>query len=310
MDLDPRHLHDCVQRALAEDLGQQGDITARASVPSDRRGRARIRAKADGVLAGIAAAAACFAARDPDARVAPQRGDGDALAAGDVVLTVEGRAVALLEAERTALNFLQHLSGIATRTRAFVQAVAGTGAVILDTRKTAPGLRALQKLAVRAGGGHNHRHGLYDQVLLKSNHFALAAPRSFADVVRAAVAAAAATAAAAACDAVSGRRGDATGAQPVIAEARDVGEAVAAVEGGAGVVLLDNFAPGPALREAVQAVRGAAALAGRPVLVEASGGVRLENVRAFAECGVDRISVGALTHSVEALDLSMQVEPA
>jgi nicotinate-nucleotide pyrophosphorylase (carboxylating) len=193
----------------------------------------------------------------------------------------------VLVAERTALNFVQRLSGIATLTRSFVGAVAGTGAVILDTRKTTPGLRLLEKAAVVAGGGQNHRIGLYDQVLLKENHFGFARPLGYEDVVRRCV----------------GQQG-----APVVAEARTIAEAEAAVRGGAGVVLLDNFAPGEPLRQAVAAVQKAAAAMKRTVLTEASGGVDLPRVRAFAECGVDRISIGALTHSARAVDLSLLVE--
>lgn len=280
-------LRDLVDRALAEDLGKTGDVTSAAAVPAARRARGRVVCKAEGVLAGVTLAELCFLALDPEAVLVRQRDDGAALVPGDVVLTVEGSARALLAAERTALNFLQHLSGIATRTRALVRAVGSTGVRILDTRKTLPGLRALQKYAVRVGGGHNHRFGLHDQVLLKNNHFALAEPEPYESVVRRAVGASAA---------------------PLIAEARTLEEARAAVRGGADVVLLDNFAPGPALREAVATVRGEAARLRRTVEIEASGGVDLHNAAAFAACGVDRLSVGALTHSVQALDLSLRLE--
>jgi nicotinate-nucleotide pyrophosphorylase (carboxylating) len=243
-------LHDCVRRALAEDLGTEtlavdADVTCHLAVP---------------------------------------RRDGDLVTPGDPVLEVTGAAPAILAAERTALNFLQRLSGIATAVRAMVDAVAGTGAVVLDTRKTTPGLRWLEKRAVVAGGGKNHRFGLFDQVLLKENHFALARPTPYEDVVRRCVA---------------GQ------SKPVVAEARTEAEAVAAVRGGAAVVLLDNFAPGPELRRAVAAVRSAAA--GRAVAIEASGGITPGNARAFAECGVDRLSAGSITHSAPALDLSLLV---
>ncbi|MGE3175667.1 MAG: carboxylating nicotinate-nucleotide diphosphorylase [Planctomycetota bacterium] len=285
-------LDDCVRRALVEDLGQAEfdvgcDLTSRLAVPAQRRGRATIRSKAAGVLAGLDCAVGAFQALDPDARIETLCADGAVVTPGDPVLTVESDMRALLAAERTALNFLQRLSGIATLTARFVAAVRGTGARILDTRKTTPGLRVLEKRAVRAGGGDNHRIGLFDQVLLKENHFACALPEGITAVVRRCV------------DAQVG---------PVIAEARTEAEAVAAVEGGAAVVLLDNFEPGPALTAAVQAVRAAAARRGSRVATEASGGVRLDNVRAFAECGVDRISIGALTHSAPALDLSLLVE--
>jgi nicotinate-nucleotide pyrophosphorylase (carboxylating) len=277
---------------LAEDLGGDDldvarDVTSRLSVPARRRGRARLLARSAGVIAGLMCAAEAFRSLDAHAVVSLRFRDGQAFARGDLILEVEGEMRALLAAERTALNFVQQLSGVATMTRAFVDAVAGTGARILDTRKTTPGLRSLEKAAVVAGGGHNHRMGLFDQVLLKENHFGFAAPRSYEETVRACV---------------REQR------QPVVAEARSVEEAVAAVRGGAAVVLLDNFAPGAPLREAVDAVRAAAKAAGRGVLTEASGGVSLVTVRAFAESGVDRISIGALTHSAPAADLSLLVE--
>jgi len=282
----------CVRAALAEDLGRadlsvDADVTSRLSVPAGVRGRARLFAKARGVLAGVDCAVAAFMLLDPAARVDVRLHDGAALQPGALVFEVAADMRALLAAERTALNFVQRLSGVATRTRAFVDAVAGTGARILDTRKTTPGLRLLEKAAVVAGGGHNHRIGLYDQVLLKENHFGFARPMAYGEVVR---------------RCVTGQRAS------VIAEARTVAEALAAVAGGAAVVLLDNFVPGAELRAAVAAVREAALAAGRTVEVEASGGVDLGTVRAFAESGVDRISIGGLTHSAPAVDLSLLVE--
>jgi nicotinate-nucleotide pyrophosphorylase (carboxylating) len=273
--------------ALAEDLGEAGDITSIVSVPEHAVARAVLLAKQDGVLAGVRLGLAVFRLCDPAVRCEVRRGDGDVVASGDEVLSLVGNARALLAAERTALNLMQRLSGIATRTRAFVDAIAGTDAKILDTRKTTPGLRAFEREAVRLGGGINHREGLYDRILLKENHFALAG-RPFRDVVAAAVGA---------------------GRGPVIAEATDVDEAVAAVEGGASVVLLDNFSVPAGLAEGVAAVRGHAERLGRTVAIEASGGVRLETVRAIAACGVDRISIGSLTHSYESLDLSLLLEP-
>lgn len=292
MDVHEASLRTCVRNALAEDLGRDdlsldADVTTRLAVPAGKRGRARLVAKAIGVLAGLSCAEMAFRLLDPSVSCELLRRDGDPLVPGDVVLHVEGDMRALLAAERTALNFVQRLSGVATSTRAFVAAVAGTSARILDTRKTTPGLRILEKAAVLAGGGCNHRIGLYDQVLLKENHFGFAAPRPYHEVVNACV--------------VGQDR-------PVVAEARTVAEAEAAVRGGASVVLLDNFEPGQPLREAVAAVRSAAASMGREVLTEASGGVNLKTVRAFAECGVDRISIGALTHSAPAADLSLLVE--
>ncbi len=287
MQLDLALVRECVRRALDEDLGAAGDVTTRLCVPEGARARARIVAKQAGVIAGLPVVEACL--RRADAAVSIQRhcAEGARVEPGVMVLTAEGVAAGLLAAERTALNFLQRLSGIATAARALVDAVGGSGLRVYDTRKTTPGLRALERYAVAAGGACNHRFGLFDQVLIKENHFALAGATAYGDVVRAAVAGSPA---------------------PVVAEARDAAEGVAAVEGGAAVVLLDNFAPGPSLREAVAAVRSAAARSGRAVEIEASGGVTADNATAFASCGVDRVSVGALTHSVRALDLSMLLE--
>ena len=283
---------ECVRRALAEDLGSfdlavANDITSALSVPATQRGRARLYARSVGVLAGSECAVASFRMLDPDCEIESVLEDGAAFAPGDDLMLVTGAMAALLAAERTALNFLQRLSGVATMTRQFVDSVAGTKAQILDTRKTTPGLRQLEKAAVVAGGGVNHRIGLFDQVLLKENHFGFAKPLSYEAVVR---------------NCCEGQE------RPVVAEARTVEEAVAAVRGGAAVVLLDNFEPGAPLRAAVAAVQDEAQSAGREVATEASGGVLLQTVRAFAESGVDRISVGALTHSAKAVDVSMVVE--
>ena len=286
---DPR---ECVRRALAEDLGSEelvvsDDITSSLSVAATQRGRARLYGKSSGILAGLDCAVASFELLDSDCEIEVLLRDGDAFAPGDDVLRVEGAMAALLVAERTALNFLQRLSAVATMTRRFVDLVGGTGAKILDTRKTTPGLRHLEKAAVLSGGGVNHRIGLFDQVLLKENHFGFARPLSYEEVVQRC------------CDGQE---------NPVVAEARTVEEAVAAVRGGAAVVLLDNFVPGAPLQAAVAAVHEASREVGREVATEASGGINIETVRAFAESGVDRISVGALTHSAPAVDLSMVVE--
>ena len=290
MDGDQAIVTECVRRALSEDLDSadadaDADVTSRLAVPTGLVAEARIHCKARGVLAGLDCAAAAFRALDPRCRLELRRRDGDPVVPGDVVLAVAGRMRALLAAERTALNFLQRLSGVATVTAAFVAAVQGTGARILDTRKTTPGLRLLEKRAVRAGGGHNHRFGLFDQVLLKENHFA------FAGAGHAALVASVKAAA------PSGMR--------ITAEARDLDEALAAADGGADVLLLDNFSVA-GLAETV------ARLEGHPrrgrFLIEASGGVNLATVSAIARSGVDRISVGALTHSAPALDLSMLID--
>jgi nicotinate-nucleotide pyrophosphorylase (carboxylating) len=242
-------------------------------------------AKATGRLSGVELAARVFALVDESVEVRLRCGDGASVRPADEVLTVTGPAASLLEAERTALNVLAHLSGVASLTSRFVAAVSGTRARIVDTRKTTPGMRALEKAAVLHGGGNNHRMGLYDEVLLKENHFALCDEdyRSLVSRVKA--------------EAPSGTR--------VIAEARDADEAWAVADGGADVLLLDNFTIAH-LAEAV------ARLAGHPrravFEIEASGSVTLDNVAAIAHTGVDRISVGALTHSAPALDLSMLID--
>lgn len=290
MNLAPAIVDDCVDRALREDLGETGDWTTSVAVAGAKRGRAEVIAKADGVIAGLPFAERVFLASDPEAHVEDVcGGDGASVRSGDVILRASGSAAALLVAERTALNFLQRLSGIATATAEFVAAVAGTGARILDTRKTTPTLRMAEKYAVAAGGGENHRIGLFDQILLKENHFAWAG-EPYEEVVRRAARAV----------------GDRPGA-PVIAEARDLDEACAAVRGGAGVVLLDNF-ESATLADAVAVVRRTASELGRDISIEASGGINLQTVRAYAEAGVDRISLGMITHSARSLDLSMLVQ--
>jgi nicotinate-nucleotide pyrophosphorylase (carboxylating) len=276
-----------LRAALAEDVGP-GDITSELLVPADARGVATIRAKASGVLAGVDVARAVFAVAPDGAGVGNGRHnaeieaaleDGAAVAPGDVVLVARGHARTLLVAERTALNFLIRLSGIATLTSRFVEAVAGTGASILDTRKTTPGWRYLEKAAVRAGGGENHRFALYDAVLVKENHLAFGADLKQALAARPA-------------------------GMMAIVEAESIDEYRLAAAAGADVVMLDEFTPGQVA--AVRAERGAAA---RPLL-EVSGGITLANVRAYAEAGVERISIGALTHSAPPLDLSMRLAPA
>lgn len=284
MNLCSETLESIVSRALEEDLGDAGDLTVAASVPAGAYGEAEIRSRQPGVLAGVEVARACF--RQLDAGAVFGSGDledGASLAADRLLMTVRGSAAALLSAERTALNFLQRMSGIATRTASFVGAVESCEVKVLDTRKTTPLLRHFEKYAVAVGGGVNHRVGLFDQILLKENHFSLS-NQSYQEVVEAAVAQSTA---------------------PVVAEAQTLEEGLAAVAGGAAIVLLDNFEPGPELRGAAEALRRAAADQGRSIEIEASGGVSLETVRSFSECGVDRISVGALTHSIEALDMSM-----
>lgn len=274
---------DAAARALKEDLGA-GDVTTQATVPEGAQARARIVQKEPGVVFGLAAVAEtmrqCGVGDVDNLVVEGQWRDG---VPAEVALA-SGPAAALLAAERTALNFLGHLSGIATLTARYVEAVAGTDARILDTRKTTPGLRALEKAAVAAGGGQNHRMGLYDAILIKENHIALAG--SVAKAIHAA---------------------RTTKAEmSVEIECRDVEEAAYALGAGADRLLLDNMEPGE-LREVVK-LRDAERGADGPPL-EASGGVNLETVRGIAETGVDFISVGALTHSAPVLDFSMLIEP-
>ncbi|MER3410050.1 MAG: nicotinate-nucleotide diphosphorylase (carboxylating) [Thermoleophilia bacterium] len=266
-----------VREALAEDLGS-GDVTSQGVIEAQSRCRAQIVAKEGGVICGLPAAEAVFRALDPEVDFRALVQDGDLVRASPAaVAEVEGPSRAVLAGERTALNLLCRLSGIATVTRRFVEAVEGTGAVILDTRKTTPGLRALEKYAVLCGGGRNHRFGLDDGILIKDNHIRLAGG------IRAAVE----------------RMRRAGTDLPIEVEAEDLDDVVEALEAGADAILLDNMSLDE-LRRAVALARGRAKL-------EASGGVSLDTVRAIAKTGVDFISVGALTHSAPALDLSLEV---
>jgi nicotinate-nucleotide pyrophosphorylase (carboxylating) len=264
-----------VEAALREDLGRAGDLTA-ALVDPDARLEAMIAARRPGRVAGLLCARLAFQTLDPDATVEPVAPDGTDVAAGGVVARVCGRARALLSAERVALNLLGRLCGVATLTRAYVEAVAGTGAVVVDTRKTTPGLRTLEKYAVRCGGGVNHRFGLDDAVLIKDNHVAACGG------VR---------------EALARARAVAGWLAPIEVEIDGLHQLDDALAGSPSVVMLDNFSL-PDLREAVRRVGGR-------VRLEASGGVTLETVRAIAETGVDGVSVGALTHSAPVLDLGL-----
>jgi nicotinate-nucleotide pyrophosphorylase (carboxylating) len=267
-----------IRAALTEDVGR-GDVTTRLTVPAGVRATGTVLAKQDGVLAGLALVARVFAVMGArEVRVEERAHDGDAFRTGTVLATVEGPAADLLVGERLALNLLQRLSGVATLTRRFVEAVAGTRARVIDTRKTTPGLRALEKYAVRLGGGHNHRGGLDDGILIKDNHITAAGG------VAAALAAA--------------RRGAPHGLRIEI-ECATIAQVDEALAHGAEAILLDNMTPAQ-LAEAVRHVAGRA-------LTEASGGVTLQSVRAIAETGVDLISVGALTHSAPAVDISMKI---
>ena len=266
-----------IRRALSEDIGS-GDVTTTSIVPSDAVAVARIIAKQDGVLSGLVVAQAVFLLLSGDMRFLNSTlSDGAHVVRGQTLLELTGPARAILSGERTALNFLARMSGIATLTREFVDAIAGTGAAILDTRKTAPGLRAIDKLAVKHGGGDNHRFGLYDMVLIKNNHIDYAGSLSRAvELARA-----------------SGEHN-----LELEIEARTIEEVQEALTLGVERILLDNMS----LDELRQAV---ALCAGRAKL-EASGNVGLDNVRAIAETGVDFISVGALTHSAKAFDVSLR----
>jgi nicotinate-nucleotide pyrophosphorylase (carboxylating) len=265
-----------VRAALAEDLGRAGDVTSQACVPAEARLRAVFTARKPGVIAGVACARLAIAELDPSADFKAVVEDGARVGAGEKLAWVDANARALLTAERVGLNLMGHLSGVATLTRAYVEAVEGTGAIIVDTRKTTPGLRALEKYAVRCGGGVNHRFGLDDAILIKDNH--IAACGSVGEAVRRA-------------------RAAAGHLMKVEVEIDGLGQLEEALKYGPDVVMLDNFS----LADLGEAVRRAA---GRAVL-EASGGVTLETVRAIAETGVDVVSVGALTHSASVLDIGL-----
>jgi nicotinate-nucleotide pyrophosphorylase (carboxylating) len=262
-----------IRALLAEDVGD-GDLTSEAVVPADARLDATLLLKQLGVVCGLEVAEAVFRELDPDVTFEPFAADGDLV--HGAVARVSGNARALLTGERTALNLLGRLSGIATLTRAYVNAVAGTGATILDTRKTTPGLRALEKLAVRAGGGTNHRFGLYDAILIKDNHLRLGG--GVAESVR---------------------RAKETGVK-VEVECETLDDVRAAIDAGADMILLDNMSS--------DELRAAVALVAKRVPLEASGGVTLDTVRTIAETGVDFISVGALTHGATSLDVGMDAE--
>jgi nicotinate-nucleotide pyrophosphorylase (carboxylating) len=276
--------HDLLRSFLAEDIGS-GDITTETTVSATQRARGELIAKAPLVLAGIELFAEVFRLLDLTTEVEIVSRDGEALTAGKIPARVKASARALLTGERVALNLLQRLSGVATLTRRFVRAVEGTGAEILDTRKTTPGLRTLEKYAVRVGGGKNHRKDLGEAVLIKENHIRLAGGVS---------------AALTAAQAAEGR------AAWIEIEVTNLDELRAALAHKPDVILLDNMNPS-VVRQAVNEVRKHSVP--KKIRTEASGGITLENVREFAEAGVDWISVGALTHSAPAVDLSFEIEP-
>jgi nicotinate-nucleotide pyrophosphorylase (carboxylating) len=273
-----------VELALEEDLGSTGDLTSQSVIPADLDGRAVLVARAPGVLAGLPAAEETFAQVDPGVALQLLSDDGRTVAPGDRLAVVSGRMRSILAGERVALNFLQRLSGVATLTARYVAEARDLPVRVLDTRKTTPGWRLLEKYAVRCGGGHNHRMGLHDGVLIKDNHLAALGTRR-PDAVG---------------EAVRLARGRHGGAVPVEIEVDTLEQLDAALSARPDMVLLDNMRP-EQLREAVR--RRNAAAPG--VLLEASGGVNLSTLRAIAETGVDRISVGALTHSAPALDIAL-----
>ena len=263
-----------IAATLAEDLGEGGDITSAAVIPAEARFAGVMDTREAIVVAGLGLAEGFFQAPDPQAVITPLAADGDYVPAGTDLMRIEGSARAMLTAERSALNTVQHLSGIATLTRQYVDAIAGTGATLLDTRKTIPGLRRLEKYATRVGGAQNHRMGLWDAAMIKDNHVAVAGGIAAA-VQRAVVA----------------------GIERIIVEVDSLDQIAPALDGGATHLLLDNMAP-DMLRQAV-------AMIGGRVPTEASGGVRLDTIRAIAETGVTYISVGRLTQSAPAADIGL-----
>lgn len=267
-----------VRDTLAEDLGGRGDVTSEAVIPEDARFAGVMAAREPIVAAGLPVAEAFFRALDPAVRVESAVEDGAAVPRGSALMRLEGKARALLTAERSALNTLQHLSGIATLTRRYVEAIAGTGATLLDTRKTLPGLRLLEKYATRTGGAENHRLGLWDAAMIKDNHVAVAG--DIAEAVR---------------------RAAGAGVARIIVEVDRIDQIEPALAAGATHLLLDNMDP-PTLREAV------ARVAGR-VPTEASGGVTLETIRAKAQTGVTYVSVGRITQSAPAADIGLDFAP-
>ncbi len=282
MDLDSGIIYAYAADMLKEDLGR-GDITTQATVRGGQRARGRFLAKQDFVLCGLELAEAVFATLDPQIQLESRVYDGEQIGSGTEFAIIEGPASVLLTGERTALNLMQRLSGVATLTRAFVERVAGTTAQIVDTRKTTPGLRLIEKYAVAIGGGRNHRFGLDDGVLIKDNHIAMAGGVKRAiEMARRAV----------------------PHLLKIEIEVANQAQLRDAVSTGADVIMLDNMQPDE-IRQSVQLIREHSP----GTIIEVSGGVNLETVRQLAECGVDLISVGAITHSATAVDISMKVVP-
>jgi nicotinate-nucleotide pyrophosphorylase (carboxylating) len=271
-----------INQALAEDLSRQ-DVTTKALIPENQMGKALTMVKGKGVIAGTDIAKKVFLKVDPKLEVNILISDGTEVKPGDVVAIIEGKTSSILKAERVALNFLQRLSGIASETAHYVQTVKGLPVYITDTRKTTPGLRTLEKYAVRVGGGKNHRMHLADGILIKDNHITVLHRRGLSIK-----------------EIVAKARQKAPPELKIEVEVKTPEEAIQAAEAGADIIMLDNMNLKD-MRRAVQQVKGKA-------LIEASGGITLENVRAVAETGVDRISIGALTHSPKALDISLELD--
>lgn len=275
-------IEDLIDRTLEEDM-PGGDITTEALIPSHARARALFMAKAKGILAGTEVARLVFLKIDPFLKFTSLISDGSPIKAGDILATVEGDVAGILKAERTALNFLQHFSGISTAVAQYVDAVKGLPVKILDTRKTIPGLRILEKYAVGMGGGENHRMSLTDMILIKDNHIAILS-RQGLDIP----------------EIVALARSKIAGGIKIEVETTNPGDALKAARAGADIIMLDNMS--------FQDMREAVRLINHLALVEASGGVNLNTVRQIAETGVDLISVGAITHSTKALDISLEIE--
>lgn len=269
--------------AITEDLGS-GDVTTEAVIDPALKGQAYISAKAKGILAGINVASNVFRRIDKELIFEALASDGQSILPGDRLATIKGRISSILKGERTALNFLQHLSGIATETSRYVNAVRGTGALITDTRKTTPGLRILEKYAVKTGGGKNHRYNLGDGVLIKDNHLSSLQYTGMGLY-----------------EAVNRARQNAPHTLKIEVEVETIEQAREALEAGADIIMLDNMSPDK-MRDVVSMVDGKA-------VIEASGGITLENVRAVADSGVNLISIGALTHSFKSLDISLELVP-
>jgi nicotinate-nucleotide pyrophosphorylase (carboxylating) len=271
-----------IDRALAEDISY-GDVTTEILIPENQQGKASIIAKARGTIAGVDIAKQVFLKVDPELKLDILTKDGTEAEPGHTVAKIEGKIASILKAERVALNFLQHLSGIASETARYVKAVKGLPVLITDTRKTTPGLRILEKYAVRVGGGKNHRMHLGDNILIKDNHLAALSRQGLSIK-----------------EIVTRARQKAAPKLKIEVEVNTLKEAIEAAEAGADIIMLDNMNIED-MRQTVQLIKGRA-------LIEASGGITLERVRAIAETGVDLISIGALTHSPKALDISLELD--